>query len=76
MQPLTLIIALLALFSAGAALGGEKTIVSPPSTRPGGNYSQGILIDGALYISGQGAAGPPYSMSEMARQVAQFSKGG
>ena len=28
--------------------------MSPPHSKPGGNYSQGILIDGTLYISGQG----------------------
>ena len=26
----------------------------PPGAKPGGNYSQGILIDGTLYVSGQG----------------------
>ena len=26
----------------------------PPGAKPGGNYSPGILIDGTLYISGQG----------------------
>ena len=25
----------------------------PPGAKPGGNYSQGILTDGTLYISGQ-----------------------
>jgi 2-iminobutanoate/2-iminopropanoate deaminase len=45
---------LLALFCAGGAFGADKKIVSPPHTKPGGNYSQGILIDGTLYISGQG----------------------
>jgi 2-iminobutanoate/2-iminopropanoate deaminase len=54
MQRSTFIIALLALFCAGPTLGADKTIVSPPGTRPGGNYSPGILIDGTLYISGQG----------------------
>lgn len=44
---------LLAVFGAGASLAAEKKIVSPPGTKPGGNYSQGILIDGTLFISGQ-----------------------
>jgi 2-iminobutanoate/2-iminopropanoate deaminase len=48
------IIPLLALFYAGGAPGADKKIISPPGAKPGGNYSQGILIDGALYISGQG----------------------
>ena len=47
-------VSLLAFFCAGSALGADKKIVSPPGTIPGGNYSQGILIDGTLYISGQG----------------------
>jgi 2-iminobutanoate/2-iminopropanoate deaminase len=54
MRRLAFIIALLALFCAEAASGADKTIVSPPGTKPGGNYSQGILTDGTLYISGQG----------------------
>ena len=45
---------LLACLCTGSALGADKKIVSPPGTKPGGNYSQGILIDGTLYISGQG----------------------
>jgi 2-iminobutanoate/2-iminopropanoate deaminase len=39
---------------AGVALGAEKQIVRPPGTKPGGNYSPGILVDGTLYVSGQG----------------------
>jgi 2-iminobutanoate/2-iminopropanoate deaminase len=46
-------IALLACFSAVQAFGSDRQIISPPGTKPGGNYSQGILIDGTLYISGQ-----------------------
>jgi len=34
--------------------GTDKKIISPPGTKPGGNYSQGILADGTLYLSGQG----------------------
>jgi enamine deaminase RidA (YjgF/YER057c/UK114 family) len=48
------VIALLVLLCAGLALGVDKKIISPPGTKPGGNYSQGILIGGTLYISGQG----------------------
>jgi len=54
MRPSIVCASLLALFCAGGALGADKKIVSPPQTKPGGNYSQGILIDGTLYISGQG----------------------
>ena len=46
--------ALLNLFCAGLMFGADKRIISPPGTKPGGNYSQGILVDGTLYISGQG----------------------
>jgi 2-iminobutanoate/2-iminopropanoate deaminase len=45
---------LLAFFYVGSAPGADRKIVSPPHSKPGGNYSQGILIDGTLYISGQG----------------------
>ncbi len=42
------------VLSAGLALAAEKQIIRPPGTKPGGNYSPGILVDGTLYISGQG----------------------
>jgi len=45
---------ILVILCAGLALAGEKRIVRPPGTKPGGNYSPGILVDGTLYISGQG----------------------
>jgi 2-iminobutanoate/2-iminopropanoate deaminase len=47
-------ISLIVLVCAALAFGAEKKIISPPGTKPGGNYSQGILADGTLYISGQG----------------------
>lgn len=47
-------IALVAFVCAGVAFGGDKEIISPPGAKPGGNYSQGIMTDGTLYISGQG----------------------
>jgi len=46
--------ALLALFCIGLTFGADKRIISPPGTKPGGNYSQGIIIDDTLYVSGQG----------------------
>jgi 2-iminobutanoate/2-iminopropanoate deaminase len=44
----------LVVLLCGLALGAEKQIVRPPGTKPGGNYSPGILVDGTLYVSGQG----------------------
>jgi hypothetical protein len=52
MRPSIFFIPLRAFFCAGGALGADKKIISPPHSKPGGNYSQGILIDGARYISG------------------------
>ena len=48
------IVGSLVVVCAVALSGADRKIISPPGTKPGGNYSQGILIDGALYISGQG----------------------
>jgi len=48
------VIVLVALFGSGASLAAQKKIISPPGTKPGGNYSQGIMADGTLFISGQG----------------------
>jgi 2-iminobutanoate/2-iminopropanoate deaminase len=50
------IVAALALVVACAtfAVAAEKRIVRPAGTKPGGNYSPGILVDGTLYVSGQG----------------------
>jgi len=45
---------LLTLFCAGFVFGADKKVIYPPGAKPGGNYSPGILIDGTLYISGQG----------------------
>lgn len=46
--------ALIALFGSGAPPAVEKKIISPPGAKPGGNYSQGILTEGTLFVSGQG----------------------
>src|SRR4051794_11352481 len=54
MHQSTVTIALLALFCSTVAFGAEKKIILPAGAKPSGNYSQGILIDGTLYISGQG----------------------
>jgi 2-iminobutanoate/2-iminopropanoate deaminase len=45
--------ALAALF-AGPASGADKKIIRPEGTKPGGNYSPGILVGDTLYVSGQG----------------------
>ena len=44
----------LVVLSAGLALGAEKQIIVPPGAKPGGSWSPGILVDGTLYVSGQG----------------------
>jgi 2-iminobutanoate/2-iminopropanoate deaminase len=44
----------LVLVCAGLAAASEKRIVRPAGTKPGGNYSPGILVDGTLWVSGQG----------------------
>jgi 2-iminobutanoate/2-iminopropanoate deaminase len=44
---------LLATMASGTAFAAEKQIVRLPGATPGGNFSQGILIDGTLYVSGQ-----------------------
>jgi enamine deaminase RidA (YjgF/YER057c/UK114 family) len=46
--------ALLTLFCAGLLFGADKRIISRPGTKPGEKYSQEILVDSTLYISGQG----------------------
>ena len=51
------IVVLVFLFAV-PAFGADKKIIVPPGTNPGGNYSQGILIDGTLYVSGQGGEDP------------------
>jgi hypothetical protein len=48
------VVIVIAFLVLGVALGFDKKIVSPLGTRPGSNPSQDILIDGTLYISGQG----------------------
>jgi 2-iminobutanoate/2-iminopropanoate deaminase len=51
------IVVLLFVFAA-PVFGADKKVIVPPGTKPGGNYSQGILIDGTLYVSGQGGEDP------------------
>ena len=49
-----LTIVVLTLLFAAPAFSADKKIIMPPGAKPGGNYSQGILIDDTLYVSGQG----------------------
>jgi 2-iminobutanoate/2-iminopropanoate deaminase len=44
-----------ALLVCCAALGvkAQGQVIRPPGSKPGGNLSPGILVDGTLYISGQ-----------------------
>jgi 2-iminobutanoate/2-iminopropanoate deaminase len=53
MRKSTVTAVLLTVLFAGQAFGTDKKIILPPGAKPGGNYSQGILTDGTLYISGQ-----------------------
>ena len=53
MHKLTVAAVLLTFVCAGLLSGAGKKIIVPPGGKPGGNYSQGILIDGVLYVSGQ-----------------------
>ena len=54
MRQVPILIALLPLLWSSVASSSDKRIILPPGAKPGGNYSQGILVDGTLYISGQG----------------------
>jgi 2-iminobutanoate/2-iminopropanoate deaminase len=54
MRQAGIVIALLTLLWSSVASSFEKHVILPPGGKPGGNYSQGILVDGTLYISGQG----------------------
>jgi 2-iminobutanoate/2-iminopropanoate deaminase len=54
MRKSKVVIAFLVVFYAGVAFGDDKKIILSLGAKPGGNYSQGILINGTLYISGQG----------------------
>src|SRR6266576_6050597 len=52
-KPIITTVALLLLCSA-VLFAAEKKLILPAGAKPGGNYSPGILVDGTLYISGQG----------------------
>jgi 2-iminobutanoate/2-iminopropanoate deaminase len=42
------------ILCAGVAFGAEKRVIRPVGVKPSGNWSHGILVDGTLYVSGQG----------------------
>jgi 2-iminobutanoate/2-iminopropanoate deaminase len=44
----------LIVLCSGLILAADKQIIRPKGTKPDGSYSPGILVDGTLYISGQG----------------------
>jgi 2-iminobutanoate/2-iminopropanoate deaminase len=54
MSKLIVSLCVLIFLCAGPTFGTDKKIILPPGAKAGGNYSPGILIDGTLYISGQG----------------------
>src|SRR3979490_2628974 len=47
-------VVLFVLVGSGASLCAQRKIIVPPGAKPGGNYSQGILVDDTLFLSGQG----------------------
>jgi reactive intermediate/imine deaminase len=46
-------VVIFAFLNASVACATEKRVIAPPGTKPGGNFSPGILVDGTLYVSGQ-----------------------
>lgn len=53
-KPIITVITMLLLSVGVVTFAAEKKIILPPGAKAGGNYSPGILVDGTLYISGQG----------------------
>ena len=53
LKPILSILLLIAIGGAPTVSSGKK-IVLPPGANSNGNFSPGILVDGTLYISGQG----------------------
>ena len=49
-----ILILCLTVVGTASSVQAQKKIVLPPGSNAGGNYSPGILVDGTLYISGQG----------------------
>src|SRR4051812_43475249 len=57
-RPLKTLIALLVLVFTAVASGSDRKTIAPSGTKLGGNFSQGILVGGTLYISGQAGEDP------------------
>lgn len=49
---------LLFVCALSAATAAERKVIFPAGAKPVGPYSPGILVNGFLYVSGQGARGP------------------
>jgi len=47
-------ILIVAAIGSGPAPPAGKKFIYPPGTKAGGNWTPGILMDGTLYVSGQG----------------------
>jgi 2-iminobutanoate/2-iminopropanoate deaminase len=54
MRTSIVVVTLVILCCVAVALVPDKRVIVPPGSKAGGNYSQGILTDGTLYVSGQG----------------------
>jgi len=54
MQKLLGDILVLAALLGGLILAANKQVIRQAGTKPDGPYSPGILVDGTLYVSGQG----------------------
>jgi len=52
--PISVIVVFAFALSAGTVITAQKQIIRPAGAPPGGNFSPGILINGTLYVSGQG----------------------
>ena len=52
-NPLSIFLGL-TLCCATLAVGSDKKFLNPPGTKPGASYSQAVLVDGTVYVSGQG----------------------
>lgn len=67
--------AVLLFLSVGTITSADKKIILPEGAKPGGNYSPGILVDGMLYISGQGgedsSGNVPKNFEDEVRQALQ-----
>jgi 2-iminobutanoate/2-iminopropanoate deaminase len=54
MRKLITIILGLAVCCANLAMAADKKFLNPAGTKPGASFTQGVLVDGTMYVSGQG----------------------